>query len=84
MESNTNNEGEEKMPSHEIHHLIQALSSAIGNKVYLRDLEQLLTDKLINLSPVEEETLHLLSRSIRELGDDCDRFERKAKQPWMP
>lgn len=44
--------------------LMHSLYTLLGNKVYLRDLETLLKEKLTNLSPHEKQTLLLLAQGI--------------------
>lgn len=47
-----------------LRYLMQALYTTIGNKVYLRDLEELLEDRLQGISAKDEETLLYLARDI--------------------
>lgn len=50
-----------------IEDLIRALSQKVGNKVYMRDLEKLLKEKLNDLSPMDKETILFLTRDIKFL-----------------
>ncbi len=52
-----------KKSSHEITNLIRSISQLVGNKVYLRDLEKLLS-KVGELNPHERQTISFLSRDL--------------------
>ena len=48
--------------------LVKALYVTLGNKVFMRDIEKLLEEKLVDLTPAQENDLGHLSRAIRQLG----------------
>ena len=48
--------------------LIRAFATSTGNKVYLRNLEELLEERLSDLTPQETETLYYLIRETPNLG----------------
>jgi hypothetical protein len=50
----------------EIQILIRSLYGLVGNKVYMRDLEKLLEEKLVNLTPADRQTLLYLARNLNE------------------
>jgi hypothetical protein len=47
-----------------IDYLMQAIRRKYGNKVYMRDLEKLLKEKLADLDPKDAETIMHLVRDI--------------------
>jgi len=68
----------------QIRNLIRALYHAVGNKRYMHDIEKVL-EKLgeLDLSRSEKESLQFLAIDLERLQNDCDRYQRQAKQPWL-
>lgn len=48
--------------------LIRVLAQSIGNKVYLKDIERLISR--MDLTPQEEQALRLLAQDIRQLSQN--------------
>lgn len=61
--------------------LIRAFATSTGNKVYLRNLEELLEERLSDLTPQETETLYYLIRDIEETGHKAQ--NGRNTKPWM-
>jgi len=45
--------------------LIKSLYQAVGNKVFMNGIEDLLEEKLVDLTPAQEDDLDHLSRALR-------------------
>ena len=67
-----------------IRHLMQALYSMLGNKRYLHDLEELLKDKLGDLTPEEDHTLVYLMRDLNDFQHGTSRKDLWNYKPKIP
>ena len=59
----------------EIGHTMKVLYSILGNKRYLKDLEDILSR--VELRPEERQTFHLLARDLQSLENKKDESWRK-------
>ena len=67
------------MKNQSIKNLIQVLYQTVGIKRYMRDLEKLLDEKLTDLTPMEKETIMMLSR---DLNSNNNRSQNGQKRWW--
>ena len=64
--------------------LIRALAQTSGNKVYLRDVEKILSENLAEITPQEIRTMYHLVRDLGFVSTQLHQANRRKKQPWLP
>jgi hypothetical protein len=64
--------------------LIRALAQTSGNKVYLRDVEKILNEKLADITQQEVHTMYFLVRDLGLVSTKLHQANRRKKQPWLP
>jgi hypothetical protein len=62
--------------------LIRAFAQSTGNKVYLREVEQIFEERLKDLTPRESEALQYLIDDLHGLGDLQSKVNQMKNQPW--
>lgn len=60
----------------EVELLIRALYQAAGNKMYMRSVEQILREKLKELTPYERQSLKHLSHDLQDVRHQADKKVR--------
>lgn len=63
----------------DIRNLLQALYQAVGNKVYMRDIEALLRASAASATPGQKDALRFLAADLRQLDHQIARARR---EPW--
>lgn len=66
--------------SDSVDQLIRALYRTVGNKVFMRDIEELFHARLGDVSGQDAESLRMLARALGNTQDDHD---HDRKKPWM-
>jgi hypothetical protein len=66
----------------EIQALMNALCQAVGNKVYMKDIEKILQHLDQEALTEELQAFHYMARDLITLRQDKDRLQRQAKLYW--
>jgi len=60
----------------QVENLIRALYQAVGNKVYMRDMERLLREKLKDADPNAKQAMRFLAADLNQLQIEISRAKR--------
>ena len=68
---------------HVIQNLIKSVYQAVGNKVYMRDVEKILQKlEALELTAQEEQALEYLARDLVRVKSERNRLKNDNKRHW--